>query len=140
MTADSITVGDWGTIQIKRFVDASNKQNHISTWSGAVSMPYKKYSIKEEDMRIKTASFVSPNYIDLTTGQYAIRIVSKYHENFAGILLDVDYDEDTDLYTYQCQDFSRLYMGKCECIWNKSRIYDGLLQLLAHGQMKKDIS
>ena len=91
-------------------------------------------------MRIKTASFVSPNYIDLTTGQYAIRIVSKYHENFAGILLDVDYDEDTDLYTYQCQDFSRLYMGKCECIWNKSRIYDGLLQLLAHGQMKKKIS
>ena len=140
MTDNGITVGDWGTIQIKRFVDASNKQNHISTWSGAVSMPYKKYSIKEEDMRIKTASFVSPNYIDLTTGQYAIRIVSKYHENFAGILLDVDYDEDTDLYTYQCQDFSRLYMGKCECIWNKSRIYDGLLQLLAHGQMKKKIS
>ena len=140
MTGNGITVGDWGTIQIKRFVDASNKQNHISTWSGAVSMPYKKYSIKEEDMRIKTASFVSPNYIDLTTGQYAIRIVSKYHENFAGILLDVDYDEDTDLYTYQCQDFSRLYMGKCECIWNKSRIYDGLLQLLAHGQMKKKIS
>ena len=140
MTDNGITVGDWGTIQIKRFVDASNKQNHISTWSGAVSMPYKKYSIKESDMRIKTASFVSPNYIDLTTGQYAIRIVSKYHENFAGILLDVDYDEDTDLYTYQCQDFSRLYMGKCECIWNKSRIYDGLLQLLAHGQMKKKIS
>ena len=140
MTDNGITVGDWGTIQIKRFVDASNKQNHISTWSGAVSMPYKKYSIKESDMRIKTASFVSPNYIDLTTGQYAIRIVSKYHENFAGILLDVEYDEDTDLYTYQCQDFSRLYMGKCECIWNKSRIYDGLLQLLAHGQMKKKIS
>ena len=76
MTDNGITVGDWGTIQIKRFVDASNKQNHISTWSGAVSMPYKKYSIKEEDMRIKTASFVSPNYtfglFPVSSGSYAL--------------------------------------------------------------------
>ena len=134
MTDNGITVGDWGTIQIKRFVDASNKQNHISTWSGAVSMPYKKYSIKEEDMRIKTASFVSPNYIDLTTGQYAIRIVSKYHENFGGIVLDVDYDENTGLYTYQCQDFSRLYMDKFEAIFSKIKLYNLLKLIISSGK------
>ena len=136
MTYDGITVGDWGTIQIKRFTDASNKKNHISTWEGAVSVPYTKYSIKESDMRIKTASFVSPNYFDLTTGQYIIRIVSKYHENFAGILLDVEYDEDNDLYTYQCQDFSRLYINKAEVIMHSIPIWKVLMKALTRGKMK----
>ena len=119
MTDNGITVGDWGTIQIKRFSDASKQNLYMSSWSGAKNIPYSKYSIKESDMRVKTANFTSPQYLDLTTGLHAIRIISKYHENFGGIVLDVDYDENTGLYTYQCQDFSRLYMDKFEAIFSK---------------------
>lgn len=135
MTDNGITVGDWGTIRITRFYYADNPNHFVGDWSKSQNMPYTKYTIKESDMRVKTASFVSPNYIDLTIGQYAIRIISKYHENFAGILLDVEYDEDTGLYTYQCQDFSRLYIGKFEAIWDKMQIYECLMQLICRGQI-----
>ena len=135
MTADSITVGDWGTIRITRFYYADNPNHFVGDWSKSQNMPYTKYTIKESDMRVKTASFVSPNYVDLTIGQYAIRIISKYHENFAGVILDVDYDEDTGLYTYQCQDFSRLYISKFEAIWDKMQIYECLMQLICRGQI-----
>lgn len=134
MTADSITVGDWGIIQIKRFSDASKQNIYMSSWSGAKSIPYSKYSIKESDMRVKTANFTSPQYLDLTTGLHAIRIISKYHENFAGIVLDVDYDEDNGLYTYQCQDFSRLYMDKFEAIFSKIKLYNLLKLIISSGK------
>jgi hypothetical protein len=75
---------------------------------------YTKYQIKETDHRIKTATFSSPDYIDLTTGRYFILISSKYHENFAGVILDVDYDPETGVYNYQCQDWSRVYMVNVE--------------------------
>lgn len=135
MTDNGITVGDWGTIRITRFYYADNPNHFVGDWSKSQSMPYTKYTIKESDMRVKTASFVSPNYVDLTIGQYAIRIISKYHENFAGVILDVDYDEDTGLYTYQCQDFSRLYISKFEAIWDKMKVYECLMQLICRGQI-----
>ena len=72
------------------------------------NIPYKKYQIKESDMRIKTATFTSNAYIDLTLGSYAVRIRSPAHENFLGIILNVEEDEN-GLYNYQCQDWSRNY-------------------------------
>ena len=134
MTDNGITVGDWGTIQIKKFSDASKQNLYMSSWSGAKNIPYSKYSIKESDMRVKTANFTSPQYLDLTTGLHAIRIVSKYHENFGGIVLDVDYDENTGLYTYQCQDFSRLYMDKFEAIFSKIKLYNLLKLIISSGK------
>ena len=65
---------------------------------------YTKYNIKETDMRVKTATFTSPEFFDLTTGVFVVLISSKWHENFSGRILDVEYDEETGLYTYQCQD------------------------------------
>lgn len=75
---------------------------------------YTKYNIKETDFRIKTATFTTTDFFDLTTGAFIVLISSKWHENFAGRILDVEYDEDTGLYTYQCQDWSRTYIGKME--------------------------
>lgn len=60
-------------------------------------------------MRIKTATFTSPVYFDLTEGVMYIKIISNFHENFVGVILDVDYDEKKGLYKYQCQDWSRVY-------------------------------
>ena len=60
-------------------------------WKTCLEVHYTKYQIKETDMRVKTATFTSPDYIDLTTGLYYVLISSKYHENFSGVILDVDY-------------------------------------------------
>ena len=63
-------------------------------------------------MRVKTATFTSPHYFDLTTGQFHCLIVSPFHENFAGILIKCEYDASTDMYNYQTQDLSRWYQSK----------------------------
>lgn len=130
----NITVGDFGAIQIARFPDAT-KVNKIVNWETGKKIPFTKYNIKETDMRVKTATFSSPQYLDLTTGLFAVRIVSKYHENFGGIVLDVDYDENTGMYDYQCQDFSRLYISKPEFLIKNGNIYKILINLLTRGAL-----
>ena len=96
---------------------------------------WKEYEIKETDMRQKTATFSSPNYFDLTTGVYTVYITSPYHANFAGVILSVEYDEDTGLYDYKCQDFSRFYQDKIYVQTNKVRLYDVLASLITKGDL-----
>ena len=74
---------------------------------GHNTIKFTKFQIKETDLRVKTATFSSPTYLDLTTGQYGVLLLSPYHENFGGVILSVEYDEDNELYNYQCQDWSR---------------------------------
>ena len=82
---------------------------------------YTKYQIKETDMRIKTATFTSPNYLDLTSGLWCVLITSPYHEDFAGIILKVKENEETKEYDYQCQDFSRLHLSKFDLNFRKDK-------------------
>ena len=131
---NNLTTTEWATIFVARYSDAS-KHDAVISWKSRITMWYTKYSIKESDMRIKTATFDSPQFIDLTTGLYAVKIVSPYHENFAGIILDVDYDEDKGIYSYQCQDFSRLYISKFELIANKVKKYNLLRYLITRGRI-----
>ena len=76
-----------------------------------LKIPFVKYQIKETDRRIKTASFTSSEYFDVTKGKLIVVISSKYHENFVGIILNCEYDEDNGVYTYNCQDWSRTYIS-----------------------------
>ena len=132
---------DYGKIYICRFIDATAKVNYVPSWKKyGIPVIYTKYDIKETDFRIKTASFTSPTFYDLTTGKYAVLIQSKYHENFGGILLDVEYDEDKGLYTYQCQDWSRQYISKFEMWTNSVKLYNVMLWLVSKGGKKKRIS
>lgn len=94
---------------ITRSTDA---RNQYVDWKNYNETKFSKHQIKETDMRTKTASFTSPQYIDLTTGQYCVLISSPSFENFSGIILSSEYDEKTGLYTYQCQDWSRKHMTK----------------------------
>ena len=94
---------------------------------------WKEYEIKETDMRQKTATFTSPNYFDLTTGVYAVLITSPYHANFGGVILSVEYDEDTGLYDYKCQDFSRFYQTKVFLQTKKVKLYHILQHLISQG-------
>lgn len=73
---------------------------------------YTTYEITETDPRVKTAKFTTDKYYDLTKGVCYVKIASPYHENFGGIILNVNYDKNTGLYTYQCQDGRRQYLNK----------------------------
>ena len=126
-----------GKILIGVANDARIVNKVMLKWKTCLEVHYTKYQIKETDMRVKTATFTSPDYIDLTTGLYYVLISSKYHENFSGVILDVDYDPSTRLYSYQCQDWSRIYIGIPETvrIGTVSTIYDILIDLLTHFQI-----
>ena len=87
--------------------DNANGFINFNLVRGYDTLKFTKFQIKETDLRVKTATFSSPTYVDLTTGQYCILLLSPYHENFGGVILSVEYDEDNDLYNYQCQDWSR---------------------------------
>lgn len=87
----------------------------LINWEDYDVIPWEKYEIKETDMRVKTATFTSPQYLDLTTGQYCVLITSKLHEDFGGVVLKVEKTVD-GLYNYTCQDFSRSYQSKVDTV------------------------
>lgn len=123
-------------ILIKRVTNTKTTPIDKNSWNdafyGNYIIPFSKFQIKESDMRVKTASFTSNTYLDLTTGLYAIYIVSLYHENFAGVILSVD-DNDDGTYTYQCQDWSRLYQGNFSHCFSNTRVYDIIRYMLLRG-------
>ena len=92
--------------------DNANGFINFNSVRGYDTLKFTKFQIKETDLRVKTATFSSPTYVDLTTGQYCILLLSPYHENFGGVILSVEYDEDNELYDYQCQDWSRQWLSK----------------------------
>ena len=124
-----------GQIRIARAVDARVLTTITDKWKSSGKIPFTEYNIKESDYRIKTATFTSPVFFDLTLGQYFVLIQSKYHENFSGIILDVDYDEKTGLYTYQCQDWSRNLISKFEAV-GKFNVYLLLRSLITGNTIK----
>ena len=115
-------------IKILRINEAN--QSQYLDWKDYDDIHWKEYEIKETDMRQKTATFSSPNYFDLTTGVYAVLITSPYHANFGGVILSVEYDEDTGMYDYKCQDFSRWYQSKLFMQTKKIPLYRVLQWLI----------
>lgn len=111
-------------------------------WKNGLRIEWSKYQIKESDMRSMTASFTTNQYLDLTTGQYTVLITSPYHQSFGGVIISVDYDDKTDLYTYQCQDFSRMYQSKVDLVVNNVSVHRILQYLITRGaiNLKGDVS
>ena len=127
-------------VQNKTYIYIGRKKdarNMWVDWSKKDAIHFSKYQIKETDMRQKTATFSSPDYIDLTTGQYCILITSPYHEDFGGIIISVEYDEDTGMYDYQCQDWSRIYQGRFQLVNGTKgyRFYNILIWLITMGNV-----
>lgn len=89
------------------------------------------YEIIETDPRVKTAKFTTREYFDLTDGEIWVHISSPYHENFGGRILDVDFNKDDGLYTYQCQDGRRNYVSKYRMINVNTKVYDLLKEFMA---------
>ena len=108
----------------------------IIYWDHKNEIQWEKYQIKETDMRTKTATFTTPQYLDLTTGQYCVLITSTDHEDFAGVIIDVELSIDPKnglLYNYQCQDFSRTYQSKIELISENVTIHRILEWMISRG-------
>lgn len=120
--------------------DNARKFINFNLVQGYDTLKFTKFQIKETDLRVKTATFSSPTYLDLTTGQYCVLLLSPYHENFGGVILSVEYDEDNELYNYQCQDWSRQWLSKSSLnvFSNSVDIYHILWFLLTRGGL--DIS
>lgn len=106
---------------------------NLKTWKWSSELPFNSYSIKETDLRRKTATITTPTRIDLTQARVFVKIVSPLHENFIGVILSKEYTRNTDgTHTYQCQDLSRLYQSKREFILNgKVTLYRFLKTLLS---------
>ena len=128
-----IYINRLGDARYDRVVDSAY-WNESKKYNLLVS--YTKYQIKETDLQQKTATFTSTDYYDLTTGLYTILISSPYHENFAGIILSVEYDKREGLYTYQCQDWSRLYQGKVNLMCSNVSYYNILRTLISQRGVK----
>ena len=103
-------------------------------WDTPIKIVWKSYQIKESDFRTKTATIVTPQYIDLTQNLFAVLISSPYHENFMGIILSNDFDEDTGLYTYKCQDWSRKHQSKIDMVLvGDTTTYNAIRSLMTDG-------
>ena len=96
-------------------------------WDNCYEIPFNEYSIDESDFRNKTATFSSPARLKLGDESYAVKITNSDHETFTGIILKRD-EKIQDNYTYQCQDWNRLYMTK-PTIDKKDKVYN-LIKLL----------
>lgn len=117
-------------ILISRMNDA---RGYGVDWKQYDDTVWEEYQIKESDFRTKTATFTTPQYLDLTTGTYCVLITCTGHEDFAGVILSTEYDHQTGLYKYQCQDWSRMYQSKFELISVKKTVHRILQYLITRG-------
>ena len=132
-TKETVSIGA-KTVNARVYIVRKADASFLYTnWDdGKDEIYWKKYQIKETDMRVKTATFTSDTYLDLTTGSYCVLITSPYHEDFAGVILSVERDKD-GLYNYQCQDFTRNYQFKPELVLNNVTLHRLLQFLLTSG-------
>lgn len=126
----NLTPANQSRVFITRLGDATQL---IVDWVNKDEIYWKKYQIKETDMRVKTATFTSDTYLDLTTGLYCVLITTPFHEDFGGIILSVEKDMETGLYNYQCQDFTRNYQTKYEIVLNGISLHRLLKFLITKG-------
>jgi len=71
---------------------------------------FTNFEIQEENPRIRTATFESPDNIDLTEGRVAVLITGDCND-FGGIIIKKEHDAKTGLYKYQCQGFMERIMA-----------------------------
>ena len=117
----------------KIYVKTTSNKLKIS-WRKAQLLPFISYDIDEQDYREKTANIKTVYHLDLTAGTYIVLIVGK-HENFAGVILTEDYDDNNNTYTYKCKDFHVLYRDKFTKTYKKANGRRILTDLLTFNQI-----
>lgn len=85
---------------------------HPDQWTTPKEVMFSEFDITETDLRVKTATFSSPYDIDLTKGRVCCWIQRKYGDNFGGVILTKEFDKESGMYNYTCQDWNRLLNSK----------------------------
>ena len=97
-------------------------------------IPITKVEISEEDLRVKSAKFSSYIELDLSANMYYVNIKYKNKKIYGGIILNMEYDEKTGIYSYQSLGFQRWLTSKTWFVWNpKSKdkdLYEALQQFI----------
>ena len=99
---------------------------------------YEKYEITETEPSACTMKFTSDQHFDPTKGQWRVLLLHPNHRPFYGFILDDDYDESTELYSYQCQDGSRAYQGKTQFASAGALQKYGMVKTLLAGGLDKN--
>lgn len=108
-------------------------------WSNPQEILFSEFNITETDLRVKTAEFKSPHYIDLTNGRACCWIQRKHGENFGGVILKCKRESETGLYHYTCQDWNRLLTNKVYVVLNGEwTVYKIITKLLVKCNLSTD--
>lgn len=80
------------------------------TYTEYEEVRFTNFEMQDEYPRIRTASFESPDNIDLTEGRVAVLIAGDCND-FGGIIIKKTFDSEKRLYKYQCQGFMERIMA-----------------------------
>ena len=77
---------------------------NLENYHFPIETRFTNFEIQEENPRIRTATFESPDNIDLTEGRVAVLITGDCND-FGGIIIKKTHDSKSGIYKYQCQGF-----------------------------------
>lgn len=113
--------------------------NEEDQWGVPFEIMFSQFTITETDMRVKTATFSSNYNVDLTQGRTCVWIQRRYGENFGGVILSCELNQDTGLYDYTCQDWNRLLTAKVDIILaGDTTTYDAIQKTLVKCYLSTD--
>lgn len=93
-------------------------------------IPITKVEISEEDLRVKSAKFSSYKEIDLSANMYYVEIKYKGEKIYSGIILNMEYDEKTGIYSYQSLGHQRWLTSKTWFVFNPTSKTKNLYEAL----------
>ena len=93
-------------------------------------IPITKVEISEEDLRVKSAKFSSYVEIDLSANMYYVDIKYWNEKIYSGMILNIEYDEKTGIYSYQSLGHQRWLTSSTWFVFNPSSKTKDLYQAL----------
>ena len=105
-------------------------------------IPITKVEISEEDLRVKSAKFSSYKEIDLSANMYYVDIKYRNEKIYSGMILNIEYDEKTGIYSYQSLGHQRWLTSKTWFVFNPTsktkNLYEALKEFIK--KIKSDTS
>ena len=93
-------------------------------------IPITKVEISEEDLRVKSAKFSSYVEIDLSANMYYVDIKYWNEKIYSGMILNMEYDEKTGIYSYQSLGHQRWLTSKTWFVFNPTSKTKNLYEAL----------
>ena len=121
MAIDKYSGKNYGNFRVFIKVINTNKSYEI---------PITKVSISEEDLRVKSAKFSSYVELDLSANMYYVDIKYWNEKIYSGMILNIEYDEKTGIYSYQSLGHQRWLTSSTWFVFNPSSKTKDLYQAL----------